>query len=157
MFGNAKDKRTRSQEMKEMCNEHGICIISSVPYSLASNSIVEGLVSVAQMALKPCYKTQAFCIDFRQRQGLLSLCNMTPPTADGGWTPYKCFYSMIPDVSHIHPSRRIVFITLPKELLGKLDEQVDMGYMLRYNHNSVYWVWIPKVNHNHAATTRLAH
>lgn len=99
-------------------------IISLVPYSPASNGITEQLVGVATSGahamlcdtkLLPCFWAKAMST-------LMYLQNWTPKMANNGRTPYKLFYGMVPDVSHIRTFSCVVHIALPAETLGKLDE-----------------------------------
>jgi len=71
--------------------------------------------------------------------------NQTPTVTNEGRTPYELFYKMKPDVEHIHAFRCVVKVVLPSQMLGKLDNQAMMGYLLGYKYKGGYWVWIPKL------------
>jgi len=71
--------------------------------------------------------------------------NQTPTATNKGRTPYELFYKMKPDVEHIRAFRCIVKVVLPSQMLGKLDDQVVVGYLLGYKSEGSYWVWIPKL------------
>ena len=65
--------------------------------------------------------------------------------ANDGVMPFERFYRMKPDVGHIHTFRCIMHVTLPKEMLGKLEDHRAMGYLMGYKYDSGYRVWIPHI------------
>jgi hypothetical protein len=71
--------------------------------------------------------------------------NCTPMKVNDRVMPFKCFYNMKPDISHIHTFGCVTKVVLPSELLGKLDDCAAMGYLLGYKYDGAYHVWIPKL------------
>jgi len=71
--------------------------------------------------------------------------NQTPTVTNEGRTPYELFYKMKLDVEHICAFGCVVKVVLPSQTLGKLDDQVMMGYLLGYKYKGSYRVWIPKL------------
>ena len=50
---------------------------------------------------------------------------------------------MKPDVGHIRTFGCVVRVTLPKEMLGKLEDCRAMGYLMGYKYDGGYRVWNP--------------
>ena len=145
MFNNARELVLG--RMKEYCEQKGIHINSSVPYSPSSNGIAERLVGVATNSthamlhnsnLPPHFWAEAMTT-------FMYLRNRTPTMANDGITPFERFYGMKPDVGHICTFRCVMCVTLPKEMLGKLEDCRAMGYLMGYKYDSGYHVWIPRI------------
>ena len=145
MFDNAKELTAGG--MKEMCDERGIHIITSVPFSPSSNGVAERLVGVATSATRAMLRDSGLPFRFwaEAMATFMYLRNRTPTSAnEDNKTPYELFYNMVPDVSHIRTFGCVVRVTLPAETLGKLDARGAMGYLLGYKYDGAYRVWIPK-------------
>lgn len=140
MFDNARE--LVAGRMKEMCDERGVHIISSVPYSPSSNGIAERLVGVATSGTRAMLQDPGLPPRFwaEVMTTFMYLRNRTPTTANDGRTPYEFFYNMIPDVGHIRTFGCVVRVVLPSETLGKLDERAAMGYLLGYKYDGEYRV-----------------
>jgi len=52
---------------------------------------------------------------------------------------------MKPHVGHIRTFGCVVWVTLPKETLGKLDDLGAMGYLMGFKHEGGCRVWIPRI------------
>ena len=145
MFDNAGE--LVAGRMREICDERGIHIISSVPHSPSSNGVAERLVGVATSGTRAMLRDSGLPPQFwaEAMATFMYLRNRTPTTANDGKTPFKRFYDVVPDVSHICVFGCVVCVTLPKESLGKLDQRAAMGYLLGYKYEGAYRVWIPKV------------
>jgi hypothetical protein len=101
MFDNAKE--LVAGKMKELCEQHGIQIISSVPCSPSLNGIAEHLVGIAtsrthtmlqDSGLPPWFWAEAMAT-------FMYLPNQTPTTVNKGTTLYEWFYGVKPDESHV--------------------------------------------------------
>jgi len=145
MFDNAKE--FVAGRMKELCDERGIRIISSVPYSPSSNGIAERLVGVATNGTRAMLRDSGLPPRFwaEAMSTFMYLRNRTPTATNEGRTPYERFYKMKPDVEHIRTFGCVVKVVLPSQTLGKLDDRAVMGYLLGYKYEGGYRVWIPKL------------
>lgn len=123
MFDNAKE--FVAGRMKEYCDQKGIRINSSVPYSPSSNGVAERLVGVATNGTRAMLRDSALPPRFwaEAMSTFMYLRNRTPTSANDGVTPYERFYGMKPDVSHIRTFGCAVRVALPREKLGKLDDR----------------------------------
>ena len=145
MFDNARELILG--RMKEYCEQKGIHINSSVPYSPSSNGIAERLVGVATNGthamlhdsnLPPRFWAEAMTT-------FMYLWNRTPTTANDSVMPFELFYGMKLDVGHIRTFRCVMHVMLPKEMLGKLEDCRAMGYLMGYKYDGGYRVWIPRI------------
>ena len=127
MFDNAKE--LVAGKMQEYCDERGIRIISSTPYSPPSNGIAERLVGVATYGTRAMLRDSSLPPRFwaEAMTTFMYLRNRTPTTANEGKTPYELFYKIKPDISPIRTFGCVVKVVLPSELLGKLDDRAAVG------------------------------
>jgi hypothetical protein len=100
MFDNAKE--FVEGRMKLYCDQKGIRINLSVPYSPSSNGVAERLVGVATNNTRAMLRDSALPPRFwaEAMSTFMYLQNRTPTKANDGVTPYECFYGVKPDVSH---------------------------------------------------------
>jgi len=145
MFNNAKE--FVAGKMREFCDERGIRIITSVPYSPSYNGIAEHLVSVATYGMRAMLHDSGLPPRFwaKAMTTFMYLQNQMPTKANDSKTLFELFYGMKPDVSHIRAFGCVTKVVLPGELLGKLDDWAAMGYLLRYKYDGAYRVWVPKL------------
>src|SRR5258706_5719515 len=145
MFDNARE--FVAGRMKEFCDQKGICINSSVPYSPSSNRVDEGLVGVGTNGPQVMLRDAALPARFwaEAMSTFMYLRNRTTTKANDGVTPYERFYGVKPDVSHIRTFGCAVRVTLPREKLGKLENRGEMGYLLGYKYEGGYRVWMPRI------------
>ena len=145
MFDNARE--FIAGRMKEFCDQKGIRINSSIPYSPSSNGIAERLVGVATNGTRAMLRDSDLPPRFwaEAMTTFMYLRNRTPTKANDGATPYERFYGAKPDVSHIRTFGCMVRVTLPRETLGKLEDRGVMGYLLGYKYEGGYRVWIPRI------------
>jgi len=94
IFKNAKE--LVAGRMKELCDKHGIQIISSVPYSASLNSVTTNGTWAVQDSL---------CDSRQRRWGQLCTCRITPTVMN---TPYELIYRINLDVEHICTFRCMV-------------------------------------------------
>jgi len=145
MFDNAKE--LVAGRMREYCEQKGIRINSSVPYSPSSNGVAERLVGVATNGTRAMLRDSSLPPRFwaEAMTTFMYLRNRTPTRANEGVTPYERFYGMKPDVGHIRTFGCTVRVTLPSEKLGKLEDRGAMGYLMGYKYEGGYRVWIPRI------------
>jgi len=102
IFNNAKE--LVAGRMKELCDKHGIQIISSVLYSPPPNSIAtNGTWAISHSSGLLC--------DPGQRRWMVT---------NKGRTPYELFYRIKPNVEHIHTFRCAVKVILSSQVLANL-------------------------------------
>ena len=70
--------------------------------------------------------------------------NRVPMRVNNSITPYEHFYGVKLDMVHIHTFGCIVCITLPSEELGKMDDRGAMSYLMGYQDECAFRVWIPR-------------
>jgi len=96
--------------MKELCNERGIWIISSVPYSPSLNGITtkDTRAMLRGSGLPPRFWAEAMGT-------FMYLRNHTPTATN---VPYELFYRIKPDVEHICTFECMVKVVRPSQALG---------------------------------------
>jgi len=142
MFDNAK--KLVAGKMRGFCEQQGIRIISSVPYSPSSNGVAARLVGVATNDTRAMLRDSNLPPRFwaEATSTFMYLRNRTLTKMKEGVTPYGRFCGIKPDGGHIRTFACVVRVTLPKETLGKLDDRGTMGYLLGYKYEGGYRVWI---------------
>jgi len=115
--------------VSEFCNERGIRIITSAPYSPSSNGISEHPACVATYGTRVMPRDSSLPPRFwaESSTAFMYLRNRTPTKADDGKTLFELFCGMKLDVSHIRAFECVTKVVLPSELLGELDGQAVMG------------------------------
>jgi transposase InsO family protein len=153
MFDNARE--FVAGRMKEFCDQRGIRIISSTPYSPPSNGIAERLVGVATHGTRAMLRDSGLPPRFwaEAMTTFMYLRNRTPTKPNDGKTPFELFYGMKPDVGHIRAFGCVAKVVLPSELLGKLDDRAVMCYLLGYKYDGAYCVWVPTWASRRAGTS----
>jgi len=96
--------------MKELCNECGIQIISSVPYSPPLNGVTtkDTWAMLRGSGLPPQFWAEAMGT-------FMYLQNRTPTVMN---VPYELFYRIKPDMEHIHTFECMVKVVQPSQALG---------------------------------------
>ena len=64
--------------------------------------------------------------------------------ANDGIMPYEHFYGVKLDVVHICTFGCIVCITLPSKELGKIDDRGAVSYLMGYQDEYAFCIWIPR-------------
>jgi len=94
IFNNVKE--LVAGQMKELCDKHGIWIISSVPYSPSLNSIAtKGTQVISHGSGLPPQSWAEVMETFMYPS------NRTPMAMNKGRTPYELFYRIKPNMEHI--------------------------------------------------------
>jgi len=96
--------------MKELCDERGIWIISSVPYSPSSNGVAtkDTRAMLRGSGLPPRFWAEVMGT-------FMYLWNHTPTATN---VPYELFYRIKPDVEHIRTFECMVKVVWPSQALG---------------------------------------
>ena len=134
-------------EMREICEESGIKLNTSVPYSPESNGVAGRTIGVLTSAVRamlhdsglPKYLwAEAF-------SAATYVHNRTPTKALGGRTPYEVLYGMKPDVSHLRAFGAPCAIVNPNELDDRARARMCffVGYKYGHGGDSGYRVWDP--------------
>ena len=114
-------------EMKQICEQEGIKLHTSVRYSPESNGVAErttGYMLHVRGSLE----------SYGQRRTTQTYLHSRTPTALGGRTPYGMLYCVKPDVSHMRAFRMPCAIVEPKERLKKLDYRATMSFFVGYKY-----------------------
>jgi len=96
--------------MKELCDKHGIRIISSVPYSPSLNGVAtkDTQAMLRSSGLPPRFWAEVMGT-------FMYLRNHTPTATN---VPYELFYRIKLDVEHIHTFECMVKVVWPSQALG---------------------------------------
>lgn len=128
---------------EDWCNEHGIVIETTPPYSSSANGVAErGIRTVIEQArsllkaadLPPKYWCDAVA-------AAVELGNFVPVTRNPGITPFEAFSKHRPDISHLRAYGCIAYMKIPTKSLswgGKLAYQSRETQLIGYFGRGAY-------------------
>jgi len=134
-------------EMRDICEQEGIKLHTTVPYHPASNGVAERTIGVLTGAVRAMLKDSGLP-DSLWAEAFVTAAyvhNRTPTRALEGLTPFEARYETKPDLAHLRAFGAPCSIVEPLVKLKKLDERARMCFFVGYKYGGGgYRVWDPK-------------
>jgi transposase InsO family protein len=123
-----------SNDAKTRFSQHGIELLTSVPYSPQQNGVAERKNRTLVESTRAMLRTASLPKDYWQyaMAAAVHITNRLPSRANDGRSPYELWTGTVPDISHLRVFGCQAYALVPKQKRQKLDDKATASIFLGY-------------------------